>query len=101
MYPEHFNQYCIVKGMFYDSDRFTKSVQHRVMKFSEHVFYYPTYEVIKISDDRDRLMMLADRLDERLESQRRREEFERAKARKQAWHVKIVDGKWIETPAWE
>jgi hypothetical protein len=99
MFPPHFYDYCIVKGMFYDSDRWTKSIQHRVMRFSEHVYHYPTYEVLKISDDRDRLMMLADRLDQRLEIERRKEERERAKARKQAWNISIVDGKWVETPA--
>jgi hypothetical protein len=55
MFPEHFNQYCIVKGYFYESDRWCKSLQHRIMKFSEYVFHYHGYEVILVADTKEEL----------------------------------------------
>jgi hypothetical protein len=62
MFPEHFDHYCIIKGYFYESDSFAKSLQYRVMKFSEHVFYYPSYEVLEVSDDKDGLIKKAETL---------------------------------------
>jgi hypothetical protein len=62
MFPEHFNQYCIIKGYFYESDRWCKSLQYRVMKFSEYVFHYHGYEVIEVSYDKDDLIKKAETL---------------------------------------